>query len=77
MRLCKNKEDIEGDIMKFEKLKHIGNHDWYIQIGDATGKKPCCIIVRYFTKCGYRVTINFCQDKWIRLFGFNQKVFGV
>lgn len=62
--------------MKFKKLKHIGNHDWYIQIGDTTGNKPFCIIVRHFTKCGCRLTINLCHDRLITLFGFNQKVFG-
>lgn len=63
--------------MKFKKLKRIGNHDWYIQIGDTTSNRPFCIIIRHFTKCGYRMTINFCHDKWINLFGFNQKVFGI
>lgn len=63
--------------MKFEKLKNIGNHEWYIQIGDSSGNKPFCINVRHFTKMGFRLTIELCHDKLIRLFGFNQKVIGV
>ena len=62
--------------MKFEKLKNIDKHDWCIQFGDTSGNKPFCINIRHFTKNGFRLIIELYHDKLIRLFGFNQKVFG-
>ena len=65
--------------MKFERLKHIpgGEHDWYFQIGDTIGEKAFCILLRYFTKCGFRLSVNLYTDRLIKLFGFSQKIIGV
>ena len=60
--------------MKFEKLY---SHDWCIQIGDSSGENPICIELRYFTRQGFRLNINFYTDKLIKIFGFNQKVIGI
>lgn len=51
-------------------------HDWLIQIGDTNGK-PFCIKLRWFTRCGFRLTINFNTDRLIKLFGFNHKIIEV
>lgn len=65
--------------MKFERFTNIpgGEHDWLIQIGDVDGRKSFRILLRYFTKCGFRLTINLCSDGLIKFFGFREKVFGV
>ncbi len=64
--------------MKIEKLSHIpgGEHDWYVQIG-GDRKSAFCILLRYFTKCGFRLSVNLYTDRLIKLFGFFQKIIGV
>ena len=63
--------------MRFERLKHLGKYDWYLQIGAVDGKRSFCILLRHFTGLGFRLTINLNSDKLIKAFGFNQKIFGV
>lgn len=65
--------------MKFEKLSHIvgGEHDWYLQIGNTDGEKSICICLRYFTREGFRLSINLYRNWLIKLFGFNEKIIGV
>lgn len=40
---------------------------WRVRIGPVN--------LRYFQGVGYRITINFCSEFSIRLFGFNQRSF--
>ncbi len=63
--------------MRFERLKRLGSHDWYFQLGAVDGKQPFCILLRHFTGLGFRLTINLNSDKLIKMFGFCQKIFGV
>lgn len=69
----------ENKFMKFEKLSHIPNaeHDWFFEIGNTSGEKPICICLRYFTRKGFRLSINLYRNWLIKLFGFNEKIIGV
>lgn len=62
--------------MEFKRIRNIpgGEHDWYFQIGDTSGEKPFCILLRYFTGEGFRLVINFYRDKLIKLFGFQREI---
>lgn len=56
-------------------LKRFDN-GWRFKVGGVNGEpfEFCC---RYFSRRGFRVIINLNTDRLIRIFGFNQKVFGV
>lgn len=52
------------------------NNGWRLKVGGVNGE-PFEFYCRYFSRCGFRVVINLNTDRLIRIFGFNQKVFGV
>lgn len=63
--------------MKFERQPHLGKYDWYFQIGDTSGRKAFCILLKHYTGDGFGLRINLCHDWLIKLFGFNEKIIGV
>lgn len=56
----------------FKRLKD----GWRFKIGGTSGE-TFGVLLRYFSGLGFRLTINFNTDTLIRLFGFNQRVYGV
>ena len=67
--------EMEESGMKKYGFKEL-NNGWRFKIGGTSGE-AFEITLRYFSKCGFRLYLNFNTDFLIRIFGFNQKVIGV
>lgn len=64
--------------MKFKLYPRHTLHQksFYLRIGNCNGGK-FEIVLEHFRHEGFRLIVNLNTDKLIKLFGFNQRVYGV